>query len=64
MQKAGGKWNTYDITVRGNRINVTLNGQKTAEAEDSRLAGGVLGLQYGAGAIKFRKVQVRTLPPQ
>jgi hypothetical protein len=63
MQKAGGKWNTYEITVRGNRINVTLNGQKTAGAEDSKLASGVIGLQYGAGAIKFRKVQVRTLPP-
>lgn len=63
MPKAGGKWNTYDITVRGNRISVTLNGQKTAEAEDSKLAAGVIGLQYAAGTIKFRKVQIRTLPP-
>ena len=64
MPKAGGKWNTYDITVQGNRISVTLNGQKTAEATDSKLTAGPIGLQRAAGTIKFRKVEVRTLPPQ
>ena len=63
MPKAGGKWNTYDITVRGERISVTLNGTKTAEVQDSKLKSGPIGLQYAAGAVKFRKVQVRTLPP-
>jgi hypothetical protein len=31
MPKAGGKWNTYEITAKGRQIIVMLNGQKTAE---------------------------------
>jgi hypothetical protein len=61
MPKAGGKWSTYDITVKGNRISVVLNGVKTAEAEDSKLASGPVALQYAGGSIKFRKVQIRPL---
>jgi hypothetical protein len=61
MPKAAGKWNTYDITVKGNRITVMLNGVKTAEAEDGRLASGPVALQYAAGVVKFRKVQIRQL---
>ena len=31
MPKAGGKWNTYEITAKGRQITVVLNGQKTVE---------------------------------
>lgn len=61
MPKAGGKWNTYEITVKGPKLTVVLNGQKTAEVEDTRLASGPFALQYGAGVIKWRKVQVKPL---
>ncbi len=61
MPKAGGKWNTYDITVKGNRITVMLNGVKTAEGEDSKLPSGPVGLQYAGGVVKFRKFQIRPL---
>jgi len=61
MPKAGGKWNTYDITVKGSRITVVLNGEKTAEIEDSRLAAGPIALQYVQGVVKFRKVRIRAL---
>ncbi len=61
MPKAGGKWNTYDITAKGKRITVVLNGATTVDFEDPSFASGPIGLQYGAGTIKFRKVQVRTL---
>jgi hypothetical protein len=61
MPKAAGKWNTYDITVKGNRITVLLNGVKTADVEDSRRASGPIALEYGGGVVKFRKVQVRSL---
>jgi len=61
MPKAGGKWNTYDITVKGNRMTVMLNGVKTAEAEDGKLASGPIALQYAGGTVKFRKVQIRPL---
>ena len=31
MPKAGGKWNTFEITAKGRDITVGLNGKKTAE---------------------------------
>ena len=61
MPKAGGKWNTYDITLRGPRLSVTLNGQKTVDVEHSQWTSGPIALQYGSGVVKFRKVEIRPL---
>lgn len=66
--KAGGRWNTYEITARGPRLTVKLNGVTTVDVEDRKLASGAFALQYGPGAnnaqggpIKWRKVQIRSL---
>ena len=59
--KAGGKWNTYEIRAQGSHLTVTLNGMKTADANDAKHARGPFALQYGAGVVKFRKVEVRPL---
>lgn len=61
MPKAGGKWNTYDITVKGTHLTLVLNGARTADAEDSKLSSGPIALQYAKGVIKFRKVQIKPL---
>ena len=61
MPKAGGKWNTYEITAKGRQITVVLNGQKTAELHNGLFAEGPLTLQHGEGVIKFRKVAVKPL---
>ncbi|MNC95713.1 hypothetical protein D3C83_128990 [compost metagenome] len=61
MPKAGGKWNTYDITVKGDHVVLVLNGVKTVDVRDSKLKAGHIGLQYAAGAIKFRSVRIRGL---
>ena len=61
MPKAGGKWNTYEITARGSRLVLVLNGVKTVDVEDSKLASGPFALQWGRGTIKFRKVEVKPL---
>ncbi len=61
MPKAGGKWNTYEITAQGPHFVVVLNGQKTADAQDSTHASGSIALQYGSGVVKFRKVQIKPL---
>ena len=61
MPKAAGKWNTYEITVQGPHLVVVLNGQKTADVQDSKHLEGPLALQYGAGVVKFRKVQIKPL---
>jgi hypothetical protein len=67
--KAGGQWNTYDITVKGSEVTVLLNGVQTAKVMHDQLKSGPIGLQYGTlppkgepgGAIKWRKVQIRPL---
>ena len=67
--KAGGQWNTYEITAQGSKMRVVLNGTKTAEIDNVEFPGGPIALQYGSlppkgepgGAIRFRKVQVRPL---
>jgi hypothetical protein len=61
MPKAAGKWNTYEITAKGPHLTVVLNGQKTADVEDSKHLGGHFALQYGSGVVKFRKVEIKPL---
>jgi hypothetical protein len=62
MPKAGGKWNNYDITARGPRLSVVLNGQRTVNGvQDFKHERGWIALQYAAGVVKFRKVQIRSL---
>jgi hypothetical protein len=57
----GGKWNSFDITARGTKMIVTLNGMKMVDVDDKKHARGPIALQYGAGTVKFRNVRVRTL---
>lgn len=59
--KAGGKWNTFEITANDSKITVLLNGIKTAELDHKQFAIGPIALQHGAGTIRFRKVQVKKL---
>jgi hypothetical protein len=61
MPKAGGKWNTFEITAKGRQITVTLNGQKTVDLHNGMFEEGPFTLQYGSGVIKFRKVAVKPL---
>jgi len=60
---AGGRWNTLEITARGSRIQVTMNGMKTVDIEDKSHARGVVALQYGQGSslVRFRNVRIRSL---
>ncbi|MBV9190857.1 MAG: DUF1080 domain-containing protein [Betaproteobacteria bacterium] len=69
QNKAGGHWNTYEITAKGSQLVVKLNGVQTVTGQDAKLAEGPFGLQYATGGangaqgsgIKWRKVQVRPL---
>ena len=61
MPKAGEKWNTYEITVKGRDITVVLDGKETAKLRNRMFDEGPIALQHGAGTIKFRKVQVKEL---
>jgi hypothetical protein len=60
--KAGGKWNTYEIVAKGPVLTVTLNGVRTVDGvRDSKHAGGPIALQYAGGTVKFRKVEIKAL---
>ncbi len=59
--KAAGKWNTFEITAQGPHMVVVLNGTKTVDVQNSLHSRGVIGLQYGAGVVKFRLVQIKPL---
>ena len=61
MPKAGGKWNTFEITARGPRIVVVLNGVQTGETDKANALRGNIGLQWAAGVVKFRKVEIKPL---
>ena len=62
MPKAGEKWNTYEVTAKGPQMTVTLNGVRTVDGvEDTKFPSGRIALQYGAGVVKFRKVQVKPI---
>jgi Domain of Unknown Function (DUF1080) len=66
--KAGGRWNTYEIEARGAMVSVKLNGVQTVVMNDGKFAAGPIALQYGPGVqgvqggpIKWRRVQVKAL---
>ncbi len=61
VYKAGGKWNTFEITAKGAELTVVFNGVVTVNIRDSKFAEGPIALQYNAGPIKFRKMQVKPL---
>jgi len=53
MPKAGGRWNTLEITAKGSQLTVTFNGIRTADIQDSKHARGPFALQYSAGIVNF-----------
>jgi len=68
QNKAGGRWNTYEISAKGSQMTVRLNGVQTVSVSHDKLRNGPFTLQYGpgvnnaqGGAIKWRKVQIRPL---
>lgn len=59
--RAGGKWNTFEVTMRGTQLVVVLNGQKSIDVNDGKFASGPAALQRGRGTVKFGKVEIKRL---
>lgn len=57
----GNKWNSYQITAKGPRLIIRLNGETTVDVEDRKFARGPFALQAGIGVVRFRNVQIREL---
>jgi hypothetical protein len=61
FERAGGKWNTMEVTMHGSHLVVVLNGKTTVDVQNDKLSSGPIALQHGTGTIKFRKVEVKPL---
>ncbi len=68
VNKAGGQWNTMEVTAKASMITVKLNGVVTSTLNDSKFASGPIALQFGPGVnnatggpIKWRKVMIKPL---
>lgn len=62
MPRAGGRWNVMAIRAQGDLLSVALNGRVTvAPVRDGRHREGPIALQYGAGIVRFRRVDVRPI---
>jgi hypothetical protein len=59
--KAAGRWNTLEITAKGPRMTVRMNGEQAVDVNDTAFTSGPIALQYNAGTIKFRKVMIKPL---
>ena len=62
VPKAGGRWNTMEITANGPNFKVMMNDMVTvANGQDSKFTEGPIALQSAGGVIKFRKLQIKPL---
>jgi hypothetical protein len=68
VHKAGGQWNTMEVTAQGASITVKLNGVVTSTLQDSKFSSVPFALQFGPGVknalggpTKWRKVMIKPL---
>lgn len=56
---AANRWNNFQISARGDRLVVVLNGAQTVDVRDSRFRAGPIALQSAGGTIRFRRVMIK-----
>lgn len=61
LPKAGDRWNIYKLVLDGDHLIVELNGRRTVDVRDDKLASGPFALQWARGELRFRKVQIREI---
>ena len=59
--QAANKWNTFEITARGDQLVVVFNGQKTVDIRNGKFRSGPVALQSAGGTIRWRKVLIRAI---
>ena len=60
VDAADGKWHTYEITADGDHFIAKWDGVVVADGHDAKHPSGAIALQYGAGKVRFRKVEIQT----
>jgi hypothetical protein len=61
MVNTGGKWNTMEVSARGPKMTVTVNGMRTVDVEHRQFQRGPIALQYGTGVVRFRNVRIKSV---
>jgi hypothetical protein len=56
-----GEWNSYDVTCKGGRIELSVNGKPTAVWESCPLLKGHVGIQAEFGVIEVRAIKFKPL---
>jgi hypothetical protein len=56
-----GEWNTFEITCRGETLNVKLNGIEVTTATEIKNLSGHVGIQGEKGSLEFRKFEITPL---
>lgn len=57
-EKKGGEWNSYDITCKGNTIEIKVNGLLQNKASNCSLTKGAIGMQAEGSKIQFRNLWI------
>jgi hypothetical protein len=57
-EKPAGEWNKYVITLKGDKLNLVINGEKVNQARGLTVEPGTIGLQSEGGVIHFRTVKL------
>ncbi|MFO0958210.1 MAG: DUF1080 domain-containing protein [Isosphaeraceae bacterium] len=61
--KPAGEWNTFEISCRGPKVRLWVNGAETCVWDDCRATKGYVGLEAEGYRIEFRNVKVRPAGP-
>lgn len=61
LSKPPGEWNTYDITFRGPKVVVLVNGKEATSWNDCQVPRGYVGLQAEFFFIEFRNLKFTPL---
>jgi hypothetical protein len=61
VRKTGGEWQSYAILLRGETIEVRLNGALITSGVGLTVRPGHLGLQGEGGQLEFRNIRIRPL---
>jgi len=62
--KPAGEWNTLEVTARGKKLTLWVNGAVTCEFDECGQPEGRLGLEGEGYRIEFRNLKLKTLGPR
>jgi hypothetical protein len=61
VAKPTSEWQTLEIEVRGDTLNVTLNGTVVTRANGLANPRGFIGIQGEAGVVEYRSIEIREI---